>query len=79
MLRVFKVTFAMLVGVVLTLASVLLLLEGTWRIELMDDELLRGAAILGTLIAGVVLLLGAVYLYTRLALLLFGKETRSSG
>ena len=78
MLRVLKVTLAMLVGVVLNLAAVLLLLEATWRIEMMENEPLRGAAILGTLIAGVVLLLGGVYLYTRLAVLLFGRETRTA-
>lgn len=79
MLRVLTTIVAMLMGAVVTLASVLLLLEATWRIELMESEMLRGAAILGTFVAGVVVLIGSVYLYTRLAVLLFGGQNRSGG
>jgi hypothetical protein len=66
---------APLLGVALTLASVLLLLRMTVQAELMEDTLMRNLAIFGTLIAGVVLLVGSVYVSTRIAVLLFSTKT----
>jgi hypothetical protein len=74
MKRVFTTTLAMVVGVALTLASVLALLEVTLRIELMEDVLLRSLAELATLVGGVLLLVSSVFLYIRLAVLLFADE-----
>ena len=66
----------MLVGVGLTLASVLALLEATLRIELMEDLLLRFLAEMATLVFGVLLLVSSVFLYIRLAVFLFGRESQ---
>jgi len=67
---------APLLGVALTLASVFLLLHMTVQAELMEDPLQRNLAILGTLVAGVCLLVGSVYVTTRIAVLLFSREKR---
>ena len=63
-----------LLGVALTLASVFLLLYMTVETELMEDSLRRTLAILGTLAAGVVLLVGSVYICTRVAVLVFRRR-----
>jgi hypothetical protein len=66
---------APLLGVALTLASVFLLLGMTVRLELLEDPIQRHLAILGTLVAGVFLLVGSVYVATRISVHLFsGKE-----
>jgi hypothetical protein len=65
---------APLLGVALTLASVFVLLRMTVQAELMEDPLPRNLAILGTLVAGVFLLVGSVYFSTRLAVLLFSRK-----
>jgi hypothetical protein len=76
---------APLLGVALTLASTFLLLRMTMQTELMEDPLQRNLAILGTLVAGVLLLVGSVYISTRLTVLLFswkgpgGKSNGESG
>lgn len=64
-----------LLGAVLTLASVFALLYMTVQAELMDDPLRRTLAILGTLAAGVLLLMGSVYLCTRVAVVVFGRSS----
>jgi len=75
MIRKFLAVIAPLLGVALTLASVFLLLYMTVQSELMEDPLARNFAMLGTLIAGVVLLVGSVYISTRITvLLLSGKD-----
>jgi hypothetical protein len=61
-------------GVALTLASVFVLLRMTVEAELMEDPLSRNLAILGTLLAGVLLLVGSVYISTRIAVLLFSRK-----
>ena len=66
---------APLLGAALTLASVFLLLQMTVRTELMEDPLQRNLAILGTLVAGVLLLVGSVYVSTRIGVLLFSRKT----
>jgi len=65
---------APLLGVALTLASVFLLLQMTVKAELMEDPLPRNLAILGTLVAGVLLLVGSVYLSTRIGVFLFSRQ-----
>jgi hypothetical protein len=77
MKRVFATALAMVVGVALTLASVLALLEVTLRIELMEDVVLRSLAELATLVGGVLLLVTSVFLYTRLAVFLFDGDPLS--
>ena len=66
---------APLLGVALTLASVFFLLYMTVQSELMEDPLLRNLAIFGTLIAGVLLLVGGVYISTRIIVLLLSGKT----
>jgi len=70
MIRKFLAVIAPLLGVALTLASVFLLLHMTVRSELMEDPLARNLAMLGTMIAGVILLVGSVYISTRITVLL---------
>lgn len=74
MKRFFTVVLAMLAGIPLSLLSVLALFEATLRIELMENLLLRASAILAALVLGVVLLVGSVFFYVRLAVFLFGNS-----
>jgi hypothetical protein len=74
MFRRFLAILAPLLGVALTLASVFLLLHMTVQSELMEDPLARNLAMLGTLVAGVLLLVGSVYVSTRIAVSLFSGE-----
>ena len=74
MLRKFIALLIPLLSVALTLASVILLLAMTDKAELMDDPLRRSLAIFGTLLAGILLLMGSVYLCTRVAVRLFSSR-----
>lgn len=74
MLRKLLAVVAPLLGVALTLASAFLLMRMTAQSELMENPLQRNLAILGTLVAGVILLVGSVYVSTRLTVLLFSRE-----
>jgi len=76
MKRLLAAAFSMLVGVVATLAAVLVLLRATLYIEKMSSPLLEALAILATLFLGVVLLVGSTYLSTRLAVRLFGNGAK---
>jgi len=67
---------APLLGVALTLASVFLLLWMTVQTELLEDPIQRHLAILGTLVAGVFLLVGSVYVTTRISVFLFSGKDR---
>ncbi len=78
MLRRLLAVIAPLLGVALTLASVFLLLRMTVQSELMEDPLWRNLAMLGTLIAGVMLLVGSVYVSTRITVLLFSASGRTN-
>ncbi len=77
MKRILTTAVAMLVGVVLTLASVLALLKATLRVELIENAWLLALAVLVTLVGGVLLLLLSVFLYVRLAVFLFGGEQQA--
>jgi hypothetical protein len=72
--RFFTVALAMVVGVILSLASVLALLEATLHVELIENMQLRMLAELATLILGVLLLVLSVFLYVRLTVTLFGGK-----
>jgi len=74
MVRKLLAVVAPLLGVALTLASAFLLLGMTVQTELLEDPLQRNLAILGTLVAGVLLLVGSVYISTRLTVLLFSRK-----
>jgi heme/copper-type cytochrome/quinol oxidase subunit 2 len=67
---------APLLGVALTLASVFLLLWMTVQSELLEDPIQRHLAILGTMVAGVFLLVGGVYVTTRISVRLFSGKAR---
>jgi hypothetical protein len=79
MLRKLVAVIAPLFGVALTLASVFLLLRMTVETELMEEPLQRNLAIAGTVAAGVLLLVGSVYVSTRIAVLLFDGKTAENG
>lgn len=64
----------MLAGVVLTLACVFLLLRAVLAIGLIVHPALHALAVLGTLVFGVLLLLGSIYLTTRIAVHLLGES-----
>ena len=74
MKRFFTVAFVMVVGVILSLASVLVLLAATLNVELMENAQLRLLAELGALLLGVFLLVASVFLYVRLTVLVFGGK-----
>jgi len=84
MLRKLIAVVTPLVGAGLTFATVYLLLRMTVETELMEDSLRRTLAILGILVAGVLLLLASVYVCTRVAVFLFarpapGQKTEEPG
>ena len=74
MLRKLIAVLTPLLGAALTLASVFLLLFMTVQADLMEDPLRRSLAIVATLGAGVLLLVGSVYLCTRVAVLIFARR-----
>ena len=65
-----------LLGAAFTLASVFVLLWVTLRIELMESAPLRTLWIIGAVIGGVILLVGSVYICTRVAVLLFAEKPK---
>jgi len=67
----------MLAGVVLTLACVFLLLRAVLAITRIAHPALHALAVLGALVFGVLLLLGSVYLTTRIAVHLLGDSHES--
>jgi len=74
MLRRLIAVLTPLLGAALTLASVFVLLYMTVEAELMEDPLRRNLAILATLVAGILLLMGSVYICTRVAVLIFSRR-----
>ena len=77
MKRFLTTALAMIIGVAFTLAAVLVLLEVTLRIEIMENVLVRSLAQIATLVGGVLLLVSSVFLYVRLAVFLFDGEPQS--
>jgi hypothetical protein len=76
MMRRLLGVIVLLLGAAFTLASVFLLLHMTVQSELMENALPRNLAMLCTLVAGVLLLMGSVYICTRIAVLLFLGKVR---
>ena len=70
----------MLAGVILTLACVFALLRAVIAIARITHPALHALAVLGALVFGVLLLLGSVYLSTRIAVTLLtdSRETPRS-
>ena len=62
-------------AVTLTLGSVILLVGATIRISRMGNPAMRAVATLAELFAGMLWLVGTVYIVTNLAVLIFGKDS----
>ena len=76
----FLATFlSMLLSVVLTLASVGVLLFATRSIEKMLNPWMRALAIAAALCVGVVLLVGSIFLATQLTVFFYGDLPPASG
>jgi nitrate reductase gamma subunit len=63
-----------LLCVAMTLFAMLVLVRATLAVAQMTNPLLRALAVLAELVLGVVLLVGTVYLATRLAVRIFGAR-----
>ena len=61
-----------LLTVAMTLVAMLVLVEATLTVAQMTNPMLRALAVAAELVLGVVLLVGTVYLATRLAVRIFG-------
>ena len=62
-------------AVALTLGSVILLVGATIGISRMSNPAMRALATLAELFAGMLWLVGTVYIVTHLAVLIFGKDS----
>ena len=71
MLRIFAAVVATLMVVAMTLVAVLVLVQASLTVAQMPSPLLRASAVVAELLLGVVLLVGTVYLATRLAVRIY--------
>ena len=62
-----------LLTVAMTLVAMLVLVQATLTVAQMTNPMLRALAVAAELVLGVVLLVGTVYLATRLAVRIFGS------
>lgn len=62
-------------AVALTLGSVIILVGATIAISRMSNPAMRALATLAELLAGMLWLVGTVYIVTHLAVLIFGKDS----
>jgi hypothetical protein len=62
-------------AVALTLGSVIILVGATISISRMSNPAMRALATLAELLAGMLWLVGTVYIVTHLAVLIFGKDS----
>ena len=62
-------------AVALTLGSVIVLVGATIAISRMSNPAMRALATLAELLAGMLWLVGTVYIVTHLAVLIFGKDS----
>ena len=62
-------------AVALTLGSVLLLVGATIGISRMENPAMRALATVAELLAGILWLVGTIYIATHLAVLIFGKDS----
>lgn len=79
MKRALATILSMLLSVALTLAAVGMLLLATRSIEQMTSPWMRALAIAAALCAGVVLLVGSIFLAIRLTVLFYGDPPPGSG
>jgi len=75
MKKMLLAALAALLTVAMTLVAMLVLVEATLTVAQMTSPLQRALAVMAELILGVVLLVGTVYLATRLAVRIFGGRT----
>ena len=73
MKKMLLAALAALLTVAMTLVAMLVLVEATLSVAQMTNPLQRALAVMAELILGVVLLVGTVYLATRLAVRIFGR------
>lgn len=76
MKRLLRSVAAMLAGVVMTLACVFVLLGAVLAITRMTNPWLHALAVIGALVLGVLLLMGSVYLTTRIAVRLLSDAAK---
>ncbi len=80
MKRILAAVLTALLGVGMTLVAMLVLVRATLTVAQMSNPLLQALAVVAELVLGVVLLVGTVYMTTRLAVRIFGggsSEPRS--
>jgi hypothetical protein len=68
-------TIVAALAVALTLGSVIILVGATISISRMSNPAMRALATLAELLAGMLWLVGTVYIVTHLAVLIFGKAS----
>ncbi len=80
MKRILAAVLTALLGVGMTLVAMLVLVRATLTVAQMSNPLLQALAVVAELVLGVLLLVGTVYMTTRLAVRIFGggpSEPRS--
>jgi hypothetical protein len=80
MKRILAAVLTAMLGVGMTLVAMLVLVRATLTVARMSNPLLWALAVVAELVLGVVLLVGTVYMTTRLAVRIFGvrpSEPRS--
>ena len=79
MKKIVAAVLAMLLTVALMLAAMLAVVGATLTVARISNPALRAAAVAAELVLGVVLLVGTVYVATRLAVRIFGTTPPQSG
>ncbi len=74
MKRLLAAALTTLLVVVMTLAAVFVLVGASLGVAQMENPLLRAVGVAAELTLGVLLLVGTVYIATRVAVLIFGRE-----
>ena len=75
MKRFLAAALTALLVVAMTLAAVFVLVGASIKVAQMNSPLLRAVAVAAELTLGVLLLVGTVYLATRVAVLIFGEKS----
>ncbi len=75
MKRLLVAALTPLLVVAMTLAGVFVLVSASIEVAQMNSPLLRAVAVVAELTLGVLLLVGTVYLATRVAVLIFGDKS----
>jgi hypothetical protein len=79
MKRLLAAALTALLVVAMTLAAVFVLVGASIAVAQMNSPLMRGVAVAAELTLGVLLLVGTVYLATRVAVLIFGDKSPNPG